>query len=448
LAIALVKSNSVSPARLAAFEILRRVAEGAYASVLLASRAENLAPLDRALCHELVMGVLRQQLWLDRLIEQYANRKVAGLDQSVLIVLRIGLYQLRFLSRIPASAAVNESVNLVHFARLRSAGSLVNAVLRRATREPDVDPVTGIDDPLELLSVATSHPEWLLRRWSEAFGIAEAEALARANNDAAPTAFRVVKIRASEDEVSKRLRAAGAELMPSRIAAGAWRINGATRELGELAAAGKIYIQDEASQLVASCLDVQSGQRVLDLCAAPGSKTTQIADLSQDSVVIIASDLHEHRLKTLVSSAQLQGLESIHCVALDGLQPLPFPEGSFDRVLVDAPCSGTGTLRRNPEIRWRISPADIEDLAGRQKQLLFNAARVVRPEGRLIYSTCSVEPDENEDVVQSFLENSETFRPVELKLGHELRTSSGAARTWPQREGTDGFFICAFERKA
>ena len=444
----MAKSNSVSPARLAAFEILRRVAEGAYASVLLASRAEDLAPLDRALCHELVLGVLRQQLWLDRLIEQYANRKVAGLDQSVLIVLRIGLYQLRFLSRIPASAAVNESVNLVHFARLRSAGSFVNAVLRRATREPDVDPVTDSDDPFERLSVATSHPEWLLKRWSEAFGIAEAEALARANNEAAPTAFRVVKIRASADEVCEQLHAAGAELAPSRIVPGAWRITGAARELGELAGAGKMYIQDEASQLVALCLDVQPGQRVLDLCAAPGSKTTQIADLSQDAAVIIASDLHEHRLKTLVSSAQLQGLEGIHCVALDGLQPLPFAEGFFDRVLVDAPCSGTGTLRRNPEIRWRISPADIQDLVGRQKQLLFNAARVVRPGGRLIYSTCSVEPDENEDVVQSFLENSETFRPVELELDHGLRTSSGAARTWPQHEGTDGFFICAFERNA
>jgi 16S rRNA (cytosine967-C5)-methyltransferase len=447
LAIALVKSNSVSPARLAAFEILRRVAEGAYASVLLASRAEDLAPLDRALCYELVMGVLRQQLWLDRLIELCTNRKVAGLDQSVRIVLRIGLYQLRFLSRIPASAAVNESVNLVHFARLRSAGSFVNAVLRRATREPDVDPVDNIDDPFERLSVATSHPEWLLRRWSEAFGIAEAEALARANNEAAPTAFRVVKVRASEGEVIERLRAAGAELLASRIVPSAWRINGAVRELAELAAAGKIYFQDEGSQLVASCLDVQPGQRVLDLCAAPGSKTTQIGDLSQDSAVIIASDLHEHRLRTLVSSALVQGLGSIHCVALDGLQSLPFPEGSFDWVLVDAPCSGTGTLRRNPEIRWRISPADIEDLAARQTQLLFSAARVVRPGGRLIYSTCSVEPDENEEVVQSFLENTETLRRVELKLDHGLQTSSGAARTWPQREGTDGFFISAFERK-
>lgn len=442
-----MKSNSVSPARLTAFEILRRVAEGAYASVLLASRAEELTPLDRALCHELVMGVLRRQLWLDRLIEHYASRKVAGLDEPVRIVLRIGLYQLRFLSRVPPSAAVNESVNLVHRARLRSAGSLVNAVLRRATREPEVDPAGNIHDPLERLSVETSHPSWLLKRWSDAFGVVEAEALARANNDAAPTSFRVVHIRASADEVCGRLRAAGAELTPSAVATGAWRVSGAVHLLGELAATGEIYIQDEASQLVALLLEVSPGQRVLDLCAAPGSKTTQIADLAGNSAVIVASDLYGHRLRTLLSSAQLQGLRGIHCLALDGLQPLPFPESAFDRVLVDAPCSGTGTLRRNPEIRWRISPADIQDLAGRQKRLLLNAARVVRPGGRLIYSTCSVERDENEDVAQSFLENWKTFQRIELKVHEGLRTSLGAARTWPQREGTDGFFVCAFERK-
>ncbi|MGH9875470.1 MAG: RsmB/NOP family class I SAM-dependent RNA methyltransferase, partial [Pyrinomonadaceae bacterium] len=266
-------------------------------------------------------------------------------------------------------------------------------------------------------------------------------------NEPAPIAFRVVNHRADEAEVCRDLRTAGAELVPSRVAAGAWRISGAGSLLSELTAAGKIYIQDEASQLVALLLDVQPGQRVLDLCAAPGSKTTQIADLSRDSAVIVAADLHEHRLRTLVSAAQLQELRSIHCVALDGLRPLPFPEGSFDRVLLDAPCSGTGTLRRNPEIRWRISPADIKDLAERQTQLLFNAARVVKPGGRLVYSTCSVEPEENEDAVQTFLENNEAFRPVELRLNGALPTSLGKARTWPQRDGTDGFFICAFERK-
>jgi 16S rRNA (cytosine967-C5)-methyltransferase len=446
LGIDLVKSNSVSLARLTAFEILRRVAAGAYASVLLAAREPELAAADRALCHELVMGVLRQQLWLDRLIESYTKRKVAGFDEAVRIALRLGLYQLRFLSRIPAAAAVNESVNLVHLARLRSAASLVNAILRRATREPEVDPTSNIQDPIERISVATSHPRWLIERWIAAFGSQQAEAFAHANNEAALIAFRVVQNRASAEDVCEQLREAGAELLPSKVAAGARRISGAGKLLGEFAAAGKVYIQDEASQLVALLLDVQPGDRVLDLCAAPGSKTSQIADLSLDSALILATDLHEHRLRTLVSLAELQRLRSIHCVALDGVLPLPVSAGAFDRVLVDAPCSGTGTLRRNPEIRWRISPADIKDLAGRQTQLLFNAAAAVRPGGRLVYSTCSVELEENEEVVKTFLENNESFRAVELNLG-SLQTSAGAARTWPQRDGTDGFFVCVFERK-
>ena len=443
-----MKSNSVSPARLAAFEILLRVEEGAYASVLLASREGELKPQDRALCHELVMGVLRRQLWLDRLIEHYANRKVAELDVAVRVVLRLGLYQLRFLSRVPASAAVNESVNLVHFARLRSAGGLVNAVLRRATREPEVDPTSSIHDPIERIAVATSHPPWLIERWTKAFGTAETEAFARANNEPAPIAFRIVNNRAPQAQVCERLRQSGAELVPSKVVKGAWRIARAGSLSAELVAEGKVYVQDEGSQLVAEVLDVRPGQRVLDLCAAPGSKTTQIADRCLDSAIIVASDLHEHRLRTVVSTAKLHGLRSIHCLALDGLQSLPLRERSFDRVLVDAPCSGTGTLRRNPEIRWRISPADIQDLSGRQQQLLFNAAHAVKPGGRLVYSTCSIEPDENEDVVQTFLENNEAFRLGQLPLDSSLITSPGAARTWPHREGTDGFFICAFERKS
>jgi 16S rRNA (cytosine967-C5)-methyltransferase len=450
LAIALVKSNSVSPARLAAFEILLRVEGGAYASVLLASKEEELKPLDRALCHELVMGVLRRRLWLDKLIEHYASRKIAGLDAAVLVVLRLGIYQLRFLSRVPASAAVNESVKLVHFARLRSAGGLVNAVLRRATREPEVDPTANAQDPIERLAVATSHPPWLIERWTKAFGAQEAEAFAQANNQPPPVAFRVVHNRAQEVDVCDRLRKAGAELVPSEVVGSAWRIAGGRTLLTELVAEGQVYLQDEASQLVAEQLGALPGDRVLDLCAAPGSKTTQIADRTLDSAaistMIVASDQHEHRLRTVVSSAKLQGLRSIHCVVLDGLQPLPLADSSFDRVLVDAPCSGTGTLRRNPEIRWRISPADIQDLSGRQKDLLFNAARVVKPGGRLIYSTCSIEPDENEAVVQTFLENNDTFKLRQLSLDSRLMTSFGAARTWPHREGTDGFFICAFER--
>jgi 16S rRNA (cytosine967-C5)-methyltransferase len=198
--------------------------------------------------------------------------------------------------------------------------------------------------------------------------------------------------------------------------------------------------------LVAQVLGAEPGHRVLDLCAAPGSKTTQIAARALDSASVLAGDLYEHRLRTLVSSAELQGLRNIQAVNLNGLQPLPFVDRSFDRVLVDAPCSGTGTLRRNPEIRWRILPDDIDDLSARQNQLLQNAARAVKPGGRLVYSTCSIETDENEEVRQAFLENNTSFDPVNVDID-SLVTTSGAARTWPHKHGTDGFFISVFERK-
>jgi len=443
----LAKSSPVSPARLAAFEILLRVEDGAYASILLAQREPELELRDRALCHELVMGVLRWQLWLDRLAEYFTKRSTNDLDVAIRLILRLGLYQLRFLSRVPASAIVNESVNLVHRARLRSAGGLVNAVLRRAARELEVDPAHLISDPIEGLALVTSHPRWLIERWTKAFGVEAAEAFARANQQAAATAFRVVNQRAREDEVIARLQAGGAKLEPSGIAEHAWRITGGGGIFSELVAGGAVYVQDEASQMVAQALNAKPGEGVLDLCAAPGSKATQIADSMNHSGFVIASDLHAHRLRTVSDTAGLHDLPIIQCLVLNGLEPLPLKESSFDRVLVDAPCSGTGTLRRNPEIRWRISAHDIDDLASRQKRILFNASRVVKPGGRLVYSTCSVEPEENELVVQTFLENNINFSLVELPFGGGL-TIPGTARTWPQRHDTDGFFVAALVRNS
>ena len=433
----------MAPARLAAFEILRRVDAGGYASVLLASRAESLEPRDRALCHELVMGVLRYQLWLDHSIEYFAGRPIASLDLPVKLALRLGLYQLRFLSRIPPSAAVNESVNLVRYARVSSADSFVNAVLRRASREPEFDPAAAIEDPLERLAVSTSHPGWLIERWVAAFGREETEALALANNQAAPIAFRVVRPETT-NEILEQLGAAGASLEPSQIADHAWRLQGGGQLAQELARAGKIYFQDEASQMVAQILDVQPGDRVLDVCAAPGSKTSQIA---ATSVSVVAADIHPHRIETVKQALRTQGLANVSCVVLDGESGLPFKEGTFERVLVDAPCSGTGTLRHNPEIRWRISAADLKELADRQVNILSNASRVVKPGGHLIYSTCSLEREENEAVVTDFLDRARNFEPVSLRVKESLRTSPSTARTWPHRDDTDGFFVAGFSRK-
>jgi 16S rRNA (cytosine967-C5)-methyltransferase len=444
--------RAVSHARRAAFEALRRVEEeGAFAAPLLAGLPEGLSAEDRSLCYELTLGVLRRQLWLDRALGHFAGRAAEKLDAPVRRALRLGLYQLRFLSRVPARAAVNESVNLVHAARLRSAAPFVNAVLRRAAREPEYDPASEIEDPLERVSVETSHPAWLVARWAEAFGREEAEAFARSNNDSAPAAFRVNTLAADGDALIDELREAGLSLAPSRVAPGAWRVEGgagAGSILRRLAAVGRIYLQDEASQLVAHVVGAREGERVLDACAAPGSKTTHAAALAADRALFLAGDLYEHRLRTVEEACARLGVKSVRVVALDAERALPFAGGAFDRVLVDAPCTGTGTLRHNPEIRWRLAPEDIRELAGVQSRILREAARVVRLGGRLVYSTCSVEREENEEVIARFLEGHADFRRTAAEPAPpRLLLPSGAARTWPHRDDVDGFFVAALERK-
>jgi len=301
--------------------------------------------------------------------------------------------------------------------------------LRRAVREAEYDPVADISDALEKIAVQTSHPCWLIERWARSFGIEETEAFARANNTVPPTAFRVVANRANQSDVLSKLSAAGATLESSEIVNGAWRVSGATSLLREMSSAGEIYLQDEASQLVADAMEVKRGERVLDLCAAPGGKTSLMADRAGDAAFIVAADRSPTRLATVILTARLHELKSITPLLLDATEPLPFERESFDRVLVDAPCSGTGTLRANPEIRWGLAPTDFQSLAQQQKQILSRAVEVLKPGGRLVYSTCSVEREENEEVIESLY-----LKPIKT------------LRTWPHREGADGFFVGIFQK--
>ncbi|HSK63413.1 MAG TPA: RsmB/NOP family class I SAM-dependent RNA methyltransferase, partial [Pyrinomonadaceae bacterium] len=313
--------------------------------------------------------------------------------------------------------------------RLASATAFVNAVLRSAIREGEYDPAADVSDPLQRISISTSHPLWLIQRWATGFGLEETEAFAKANNTVPATAFRVVKNRANEAEVLEKLVSAGAKLEKSNVAEGAWRVSGATSILRELSLAGEIYIQDEASQLVSQMLNAECGECVLDLCAAPGGKTTLIADRADDKAIVIAADRYEARMATVIGTTKLHQLKSIKPLLLDAAHQLPFARGVFDKVLVDAPCSGTGTLRGNPEIRWRLSPTAIKAFADQQKRFLANAAEVLKPCGRLIYSTCSVEREENEEVIGEVIRADPRFELI--------RTF----RTWPHTHGCDGFFI-------
>ncbi|MDQ3062881.1 MAG: 16S rRNA (cytosine(967)-C(5))-methyltransferase RsmB [Acidobacteriota bacterium] len=447
-----IQNRNVSPARLAVFEILQKIEmDRAYSSALLPIYEEKLQPKDRALCHTLTLGVLRNQIYLDRLIEKLTTKKTNKFDLAVLLALRLGLYQLIFLDKIPAHAAINESVNLVQRAKKTSAKNLVNAVLRRATREKIE--LEFADEP-EKICVESSYPRWLFERWIREFGFEEAKKLAVASNETPNLVFRLTaKSGAKTIEILKKI---GLEIIESEIAANAWKVFGSNEILRLYAADGKIYFQDEASQLVAQAVKLKAGESFLDVCAAPGSKVTQIQDSKfriqnsgfkiQDSrfkiqELIIAGDYFEHRVRILQANCRKQGADFINIVRYDAENALPFADDSFDVVLIDAPCSGTGTIRHNPEIRYFLSEKDFAELSAKQLKILQIASKTVKKNGRLIYSTCSLESEENEAVIEKFLARNENFTKVTPKVWDIFLTGESFARTFPPRDKTDGFFI-------
>jgi 16S rRNA (cytosine967-C5)-methyltransferase len=425
----------ISPARVAAFDILKRVqSERAYTSVLLPEYEERLSPVDRALCHELTLGVLRRQIWLDRSIDLLTNG--TKLDLAVRIALRLGLYQIRFLSKIPAHAAVSESVELVRRAKKTSAKGLVNAVLRRLVTDPVVPKPT---DETDRIVLDTSHPRWLVEHWTQQFGIDEAGAIASANNSPAPIAFRLlcpVDIGAEVPRARASAHVAGCFLSEEN-----------TPELRALGAANKVYFQDEASQMVARSVEVPADGRFLDVCASPGGKTGLIA-ASFPNAAIVAGDIHRSRVELLRSNLIRQGCSSIQIAQYDAASSLPFADASFDSVLVDAPCSGTGTIRRNPEIRYSLRPQDLVDLPEKQLSILRNAWKSLKNDGTLVYSTCSLEPEENEGVASAFAKEVTDAVPVTPNVPPRFLTAESRARTWPHRDGMDGFFVTAFQKRA
>lgn len=464
----------ITPARSIAYDVLSQVEmQGAWAADALRARlaeaeqgsAEARKPAirvkreDAALATELVFGVLRWRRLLDFLIERQAARSIAGFDPEVLLALRLGAYQLLFLDRVPPSAAVNESVELVKCGRKRSATGLVNAVLRRMPGGPYRPAELGRSLPLgmnpaERLGILYSHPDWLVERWLARAGEERTRLLLEANNRPLPVACAAL-VGEERDEVAEGLRGEGLGVEPGRLLANALVVRG--RSVVETAAfrAGRIVVQDEASQAVPLLLGVEPGQSVLDLCAAPGNKTMQLALAAEPGARIVAGDLHLHRLREVRGQLRRTGVAGVRLVALDARLPLPF-SCTFQRILVDAPCSGTGTLARNPEIRWRLKAADIEELARRQEAILRQAIEVLARGGRLVYATCSLEPEENEDLVRRVLANRSELRlaAAPLTFAGELAPGVSPAalfdeenffRTFPPATGTDGFFAAILE---
>lgn len=415
--------SDVTPARQVAYAVIRRVFEkGAYADRALHGEAKGLEPRERSLAMQLAYGTIQRRLTLDHFVEQLA-RPVAELDPPTLAALRLGLYQLAFLDGVAAHAAVGESVELAKGGR--SGGhKLVNAVLRRAARGEL--PALPSDDTPTGAAIAHSYPEWLVELWWERFGAEETRALLRAGNEPGELALRVNTLRATPAAVAGALaaltppvtaRPAGDELPEGLVVDGAFDAHG-----HPLFAQGAYTAQSRAAMLVGRAVDPQPGERVLDLCAAPGGKTTHLAALLGDSGEIVAVERHAGRAGALARTCERMGAAAVRVVTADATS---FSSREpFDRVLVDPPCSGLGTLQGHPDLRWRMSPAAIERLARGQAAILDTARAAVRPGGRIVYATCTLSPAENENIVAR----------SNLSIDSECLVL-------PHRDRTDGFYI-------
>lgn len=426
----------IAPARTAAYAVLRAVGSGKLdlASALARERTRLPDDRDRALAGEIAAGTLRWQGAFDHIIATFAGRPLRQLDAEVVDILRLTIFQLLHLDRVPASAAVKDAVDMAGKAGKRSASGLVNAVLRRVARERDKLPLPPRPtDPsdraatLAYLSIALSHPEWLVARWLDRYGFDAAESWARFNNTPASLVLRANPLKTTRAALTRALAADGIETAFTGRAPDGLVVLKGNPAGTRLHQDGLFFIQDEASQLVGHFAGARAGERILDACASPGGKTTIMATVPGVSAVV-ASDVRARRVDLLAETARRSGATNILIVQADAGGGLPFL-GPFDRVLLDAPCSGLGTLRRDPDIKWRRAEAELASLAKGQLALLEHVAAVVADEGHLVYTTCSSEPEENDDVVAAFLRRHPEFQAVTEPF-----------RTLPFRDGLEAFF--------
>ena len=439
-----------SPAREVAAHVLERVeADAAYPDVLLdhALGSHRLSQRDVALTTELVYGTLRWQRYLDWILAPHSRRRLESLDARVRVLLRMAAYQIAFLERVPSFAAVNDAVALAP--RTPGVTAFVNAVLRsfarRGVREREPAPPR---DPLEALATRRSFPTWIAERWVLRFGRPDAEALMGAMNERPPLTLRANTLRISRDALAARLTAEeGLAWRPTQWAPEGLVVGpgGAPGNWGAFAD-GSFVVQDEASMLVARLLEPRPGETIADVCAAPGTKTTHLAELMQNRGRVLAFDPQPGRLERVREAAGRLGITIVEPVE-GTVEALASPfRAACDGVLVDAPCSNLGVLRRNPDVKWRRQPADLATNAERQGRILDAAATMVKPGGRLVYATCSLEPEENEAVVQAFLAAHPEIRvdpPGEFPLPID---PDGTLRCLPHRHGTDGFTAVRFRR--
>lgn len=455
----MVTSSRPNPsARQLACEVLLAIHKGAYADVALhrALSQTNLGPLDRAFTTELIYGSVRRQRTLDTLIDQLGKKKAQQQPAEVRAILHLGLYQLRYLDAVPPSAAVNTSVDLAKAFGLGRLSGVVNGILRQYLRLQagstggPVDPLWLPSDPIAALGVRHSYPDWMVQLWYERLGLAETENLCRWFNQPPHLDLRVNRCRSSRAEVVAALAERGVETEPLDALPDALRLVGHVGDLAALPgyAEGWWSVQDASAQLVAYLVNPQPDEILIDACAAPGGKATHLAELMGDRGTVWACDRTTSRLKRIkTNSARLQ-LTSVKTYTGDS-RDLPRFQGQADRVLVDAPCSGLGTLHRHADARWRQSPETAQELVALQGALLLEACRWVKPEGLLVYATCTLNAAENEGVIHRFLEQQPHWQIQKPEPDSRVApwvTDQGWVQVWPQHHNMDGFFMVALSR--
>ncbi|KYD08200.1 16S rRNA (cytosine(967)-C(5))-methyltransferase RsmB [Heyndrickxia sporothermodurans] len=435
--------------RESALEILEAVEKNqAYSNLLLNHVIErnHIKGPDIGLLTEITYGTLQRKFTLDYYLKPFINKKI---EKWVQILLRLSLYQMVYLDKIPDRAIIFEAVEIAKKRGHRGIAGMVNGVLRAIQRN-GVPSLDEINDPIERIAIETSHPEWMVRRWSEQFGIKKTKEMCEANLNAPTQTARVNTMVTTREMVIDMLENEGYEVTPSPI------IHEGIRSLkGNLAhskafAEGLITVQDESSMLVANAMNIKNDQFILDCCAAPGGKTTHIAEKLNGTGKVVALDLHQHKIKLIDENAKRLGLNNIETKVLDSRKVTEhFPKNSFDRVLVDAPCSGLGVLRKKPDIKYSKSLEDITSLQSIQQAILQQAAQLVKPGGLLIYSTCTVDKIENEGTVNQFLLTSPEFETSPLQLTETINpfVEENKVQIFPQDFGGDGFFIACFKKR-
>lgn len=444
--------------RALAAEILHNVDKRkAYADLLLdrALRGSSLVPRDRALLTELVYGTLRWRGTIDWHLAVYLRRPLANTDAYLRNLLRLALYQILYLDKVPGYAAVDEAVKDAKVRGGRRAAGFVNGVLRKFLDRKQTPPLpTREDGCASYLSVIGSHPDWLVKRWLERFGAEQTEALLKANNEPAPLILRSNRLKVSREALLEKFLAAGLEAAPARWSPQGIRVKGSAGvERLPGFEQGLFQVQSEASQLVGFLLAPRPDERVLDACAAPGGKSTHIAELMDDRGEITAIDISARGLEKLNENVQRLGLRSVLASRADILMDLEESWAApYDRILVDSPCSALGTLRSHPEAKWHKSEADIVRLGKLQARLLHQASRYLKPGGALVYATCTLMCEENEKVVSDFLRRHSDFELDDasryLPDDARMLVSGKFLLTLPHQHDTDGFFAARVKKKA